>query len=656
MIIKRVFLTVISICFLMVSLDLTAAMSKAKSQFGLPALSRADFNELAIEQSIPLYWYQDKGNQGKVDPAEVITVGIDEKIEDYVKDGKFTHRFKAAYMKLVEAKRKDLLRSELRQGRPAVIFTDMSGYPDDEREFVEYILKASEIIERLYQIQKGGLDYKNDIPSKDRLSRALYERNQGVWCEAIETENSPFCHAHPDFPIKKSNAYPQDLSQDEKMCQMLKSQPNGKELLAPFAVVRRKGDGFIALPYNHPKVYGSQMKKIASLLKKAAKAFVPGKEEALKKYLLAAAEGFETNKWEKADEAWAAMNPDNSKWYLRIAPDEVYYDPCQQKAGFHVSFALISKGSKKWKEKLNPLRQEMEKKLADLIGSSYKARKVGFEMPEFIDIVLNAGDSRKSLLATVGQSLPNWGPVAEEGRGRTVAMTNFYSDPESMEYATRKARLFFDDATMKYFDPSRNISMLNTILHEATHNFGPHSDYKIKGKTPKVLFGGRMASILEELKADTGGIWFAQFLHKKGLITKERLYKQYTDFVFSCFNHISRGMYTPGGNPKVYSQISAIQIGTLLKDGALVKVKVKDPKNKNITWKYRINFGKFGKSMERLIAKAAKIKATGSEGTAKKMVKYYVKGSGSKRIPMQEIGRRYRSYPKENYYYSVKLN
>ena len=39
---------------------------------------------------------------------------------------------------------------------------------------------------------------------------------------------------------------------------------------------------------------------------------------------------------------------------------------------------------------------------------------------------------RTPLGATIGQSLPNWGPVANEGRGRTVAMVNFYSDPDSV--------------------------------------------------------------------------------------------------------------------------------------------------------------------------------------------------------------------------------
>ena len=67
-----------------------------------------------------------------------------------------------------------------------------------------------------------------------------------------------------------------------------------------------------------------------------------------------------------------------------------------------------------------------------MAGAPYTARDVKFHLPDFIDIILNAGDSRNAVGATIGQSLPNWGPVAEKG-GRTVAMTNLYTDKDSLE-------------------------------------------------------------------------------------------------------------------------------------------------------------------------------------------------------------------------------
>ena len=39
------------------------------------------------------------------------------------------------------------------------------------------------------------------------------------------------------------------------------------------------------------------------------------------------------------------------------------------------------------------------------------------------------------------------------------------------------------------------------MLHEAAHNLGPAHEYKVKGKTDDQVFGGPLASTLEELKA-----------------------------------------------------------------------------------------------------------------------------------------------------------
>jgi hypothetical protein len=626
---------------------------KGKTQYGYPALERQDFNSLAVQEEIPLFWYEDKKNPGIADPDEIIVKGAVLGDPGYLKDGAFTRKFEDAYKRLVDAKRKETLRMELNQGRQAIIFTDFSKYPANDREFVKRIMKAGQYIEELYQRQKGGLSLKTDIAANDALGQAIYERNQSVWCEAPETENSIFCSADPKFPAKKSDAYPQDLSHDAKMCEMLKSQPNGKELLSPFTVVRRNGDRFEAIPLT--KVYGPTMKKVAVELREAAKFIDLNNEQTLGNYLSTAAEAFETNNWEKADEAWVKMNPDNSKWYIRIAPDEVYFDPCQEKAGFQLSFALVSKGSKEWKDKLNPLRDEMEKKMANLIGEPYKARKVSFQMPEFIDIVLNSGDARKSNVAVTGESLPNWGKIAQEGRGRTVAMTNFYTDPDSIEANRKKASLLLGPATMKYFLESRNADLITSVLHEASHNFGPHSDYKINVKGPSEIFGGRIASILEELKAQTGALFYVSMLKDKGLLTGDQVMQIYSSSMLWCFNHISKGMFTADGNPKTYSQLSAIQIGAFLEDGAIKRVSYTDPETKKEDWRFEVDFAKLPRSIERLMERVGKIKASGNLAGAKEFIDHFISGKGASIIPFDDIGKRYRSVAKENFAYSIKL-
>ncbi len=186
-----------------------------------------------------------------------------------------------------------------------------------------------------------------------------------------------------------------------------------------------------------------------------------------------------------------------------------------------MTLALINRDSLAWQQKLKPVQQDMEKSLAKLIGGPYRARKVSFHLPDFIDIVVNAGDDRDAFGATIGQSLPNWGKVANDNRGRTVAMTNLFEDPDSKRIRREQAASLLTDATQKELSSDPTPALLGTILHEATHNLGPAHEYKVRGKTDDDVFGGPLAQMLEELKAQTGALYFLGLLAEKGVIDEK---------------------------------------------------------------------------------------------------------------------------------------
>src|SRR5690606_27850500 len=306
---------------------------------------------------------------------------------------------------------------------------------------------------------------------------------------------------------------------------------------------------------------------IARALDLAAKA-LGDDEAALKRYLTAAANSFRSNDWEAADEAWVAMNAQNSKWYVRIAPDEVYYDPCAWKAGFALQLARINPDSLEWQSKLDPLKGDMENTLAAMAGAPYKARDVQFKIPDFIDVVLNAGDARPAHGAIIGQSLPNWGPVAEKG-GRTTAMTNLYTDVDSQKTQAELMSSMFCKNTNALATTTAHEGLVNTVLHEAAHNLGPSHEYAVKGKQDDVIFGGPLASTLEELKAQTSAMYLANWLAGKGIFTDDEVRKIQVRNIAWAFGHISRGMYAASGSPNNYSHLAAMQVGSFVKAGAL---------------------------------------------------------------------------------------
>jgi len=415
-------------------------------------------------------------------------------------------------------------------------------------------------------------------------------------------------------------------------------------------VVRQVGEQLQAVPYT--EAYAELMQGVAAKLREAAAAVTSPDEAALQAYLLATAQAFTDNRWEPADEAWAKMNAVNSKWYLRIGPDETYWEPCNQKAGFHMTLARINKDSLGWQQKLTPLQQEMEQRLAARAGKPYQARVVTFHLPDFIDIVVNCGDDRDPMGATIGQSLPNWGPVANEGRGRTVAMTNLYTDPDSRAERRRQAESLLAAAGMENYGGGDMPGLLNTILHEATHNFGPSHEYKVQGKTDDQVFGGSLATLMEELKAQTGALWYIAFLAEKGVLTPAEARQTYTDAFLWSLGHISRGMYTESGQRKPYSQLSAIQVGFLLDKGAIRFDPAVKAANGTDEGAFVLEHDKLPAAIDELMGQVAGIKARGDKAAAEALAAKYVDGSV---VPVALIGARLLRYPKVNFVYSLDL-
>ncbi|MFA6093356.1 MAG: hypothetical protein WCU88_13215 [Elusimicrobiota bacterium] len=610
-----------------------------------PALSQEDFNRLAARQGLPLLWSSAGSATATLRPGDLSPVGEADALSLYVRDGRFTEEFDRAYLSLVGARRLEAVRKELDQGRPALIVSDFRSAPEADRKLARGMQAVGRTIEELYAMQKGSFLLRKDLTAADPESRALFERNHGPWCEAPDTEHDPFCNALPSFPARISDAYPADMKQDDALCEALKTHPDSKSLLDPFTVVRRKEGRFAALSLT--EAYGEKMRAAARELRAAAQSQGP-EEEALKAYLLAAARGFETNDWSAADEAWSRMNGRNSRWYLRAAPDEVYFDPCQEKAGFALAFARIDKASLAWQDRLSPLRQEMEDAVAALIGPAYKARKALFGLPDFIEIVLNSGDSRHPLGGVAGQSLPNWGKVAQESRRRTMVMTNLGDDPESRRIRREKGAQMVDASTLANLSDEREPDLLQVLLHEAAHNLGPHSDSLVDGKSPSELFGGRLETVLEELKAETLSLWYADFLVRKGLLTQAREREIYTYGVLWCFGHIQQGMFSATGSPKPYSQLAAVQIGSFMEAGALVWKPGPDGVER-----FGIVYERMPAAVEDLARKIGRIKASGDVSGAKELIDRYVSGPGAAAVHMREIVERLSRFPKNTYSYTL---
>lgn len=642
--------------------------SAAEKKGPYAALDRQAFNVRAAERFLPFFWREDTDNDGSLDPGELeFLFGFPQSDRaSWIDDsGRFTQEFRSTYKALqaalptpsdpAEQKRRQLVVEELAQGRPTLVLSDLTQISEGEKTFLKHMLAAAELIERLYARQKGVFGMQADIPSDDRASQMMFYRNQSPFCEAPKTENIPECSALPKKPERVFGLYPAEIQKDEKFCSMLEKQPNAKELMGHFSVVvadeNRQGR-FRAVPYT--EAYYQEMGAIARELELGAKA-LGDDEAALKNYLTAAANSFRSNDWEPANEAWVAMNAQNSKWYLRIAPDEVYYEPCAWKAGFAMQLARINPESLEWQKKLDPLKRDMENVLAKMAGAPYKARDVQFKIPDFIDVVLNAGDARAAHGAIIGQSLPNWGPVAEKG-GRTTAMTNLYTDVDSQSSQAELMSSMFCKNTNELATTTPREGLVSTVLHEAAHNLGPSHEYAVRGRQDDAIFGGPLASTLEELKAQQSGLFLANWLTGKGIFTDDEVRKIQVRNVAWAFGHISRGMYTADGTPRNYSQLAAMQIGSFLKAGAVTWHADQPAANGTDQGCIEINFDALPGAIESFATTVLQIKASGDRKRADQLVAEFVDSKDDDFAKLRStIAERWLRAPRASFVYSIKM-
>ena len=627
------------------------------------AIARADFNRTAVHLNLPIYWIADTNNNGTLDEDEVAPLLFYGREAKWTEGGKFTRDFEAAYDQIVaaakaappdpstaEGKRRALVIQDLDAGRPTLVRSDLTQLPDLDKAFVREMLRVGDLIDHLYETTNGSVAMAAKLPD-DPESKSLFRRNRGAACEGPVSSKDPACSAIPGAPKQLVDIYPADIQAKDTFCKDLQARKDGAKLMGHFNVVRGTGDALKAVPYN--EAYKDQMAAISKELTSAL-SDIPDKEEAaLLKYILAAANAFNSNNWDAADEAWAKMSVDNSKWYVRVAPDETYWDPCAQKAGFHLTFARINQGSKQWQAKLVPVQQEMENAIAELAGAPYKSRKVTFHLPDFIDIIVNAGNDREALGATIGESLPNWGPVANGGRGRTVAMVNINTDPDSR--AARKAQMesLLDAASAKLYPASTEPGLLSTILHEATHNLGPAHEYKVNGKVDDDMFGGPIAAMMEELKAQTGALFLLDFVKGKGLIDDAMAQGAFVDSIVWAFGHISQGMYTGEKQRKPYGNLAAIQIGYLIDHGALTWDANATAANGTDKGAFTIHADKLVPVAKEMMKDIAGIKARGDKAAAEALIAKYVDAETV--VPHKLISERFLRHPKPSFVYSVAL-
>jgi hypothetical protein len=164
-----------------------------------------------------------------------------------------------------------------------------------------------------------------------------------------------------------------------------------------------------------------------------------------------------------------------------------------------------------------------------------------------------------------------------------------------------------------------------------------------------------MASMLEELKAQTAALYFTDWLVERKLLTREAADKAHVRDISWAFGHISRGMVDAEGRPKPYSQLAAIQLGYLMDKGAVEWHAEEKTSGGADTGCLELKLDKLPPVVEALMKEVGGIKARGDKRAADKLKKAYVDVAGDRKKLLDTITERWLRAPKASFVYSVKL-
>jgi len=234
-------------------------------------------------------------------------------------------------------------------------------------------------------------------------------------------------------------------------------------------------------------------------------------------------------------------------------------------------------------------------------------------------------------------------------------MTNLYTDPDSLQNNLVQSTSLLCPDSMKYFSQESAPKTMSVVLHEASHNLGPSHEYRVEGKTASEIFGGPLASMLEELKAQSAALYFTDWLVAKGRIDKKFAKQAHTADITWAFGHIAQGMYGSDGESKAYSQLSAIQLGYLLDKGAIEWQADTMAANQMDKGCYTIHQKRLPAAIHDMTRLVAQIKARGDKEAAEALKAQYVDQEGETQARMQTIAERWLRTPKASFVYSIQL-
>jgi len=477
---------------------------------------------------------------------------------------------------------------------------DTSYLTAEERDVVNLLIQASGYMDEIYLRQRFAANpqVRQAISRSRRADRDLlltmFDRYYGAWDDLDEFH--PFWGTEP-LP-EGAGFYPTDLTREEFDAYLTAHPAQKDELLAPYTVVKREGDGLVAIPYSVE--YREWLEPAAKLLEQAAQRT---SNPSLKKFLTLRAASFLSDDYYESEMAW--MDLADTPIEVAIGPYEVYTDRLYgTKTAFESFVTLRNPEESAALAKYKNYLRDMEGNLP--IEDRYKNFQRGFESPIAVADQIHGGGDNVPGVQTIAFNLPNDERVREAKGAKKVILANVLGAKyERILDPIGDVVLKQDQAALvakKYME-------LETLFHELSHSLGPGTITKDGRQTTVNEELKEQYSALEESKADVMGVWNILFMMEKGEIPaaeKQQLYASYFAGIFRAMRF---------GIDEAHGKGAALQYGYLKEKGAF-------------TWdaaanRYIVDYAKMEAGLRDLLHDQLMLQANGDyEGTKAFFARY----------------------------------
>ena len=482
----------------------------------------------------------------------------------------------------------------LAKWQPVEMPFDASGLSTREREMVQKLVEASQLLDSIYWRQndpEGLALYKTTNDPQLRRLLAIH----GSRFDLLD-EHHPFAGAEPMSPGR--GMYPKGLTR-EQIEQYVAEHPDKKdELYSPYTVIERRGNELVGRPYH--EVYRPFLESIAKAIREAA---ALSDDPAFAEFLRQRADALLVDDYYESDLLWVDLK--DPKFDVVFAPYETYLDDILGVKTSYGAAVLVRNDAESQKlamyQKYVPDIQD-----ALPLPSEDRPSKRGHATPmEVMDAPYRGGDLRHGYQA-VADNLPNDPRIHQQKGSKKIFFKNFMDARVRYVVLPIAKKLMRADQAQK---ASGEGYLAAVLLHEISHGLGPAFARQGSRQVDIREAIGPVYSGLEEAKADVVGMFGLKWLVDRGALPTDRMEEYYASYVAGIFRTLRFGTAEAHGLAEMMEFNYFSQEKAITHDAA--------------TSRYVIDYAHIAIAVAQLAKELLEIEATGDRARAENWFKRY---------------------------------